>query len=361
MRGLQAWLLVCCAAALPAQDLVVRAGTIFTGESSALTPGAILITAGKIASIGKEVAQPEGATIIDLPQAFVAPGFIDCGTSLALKRGSAEDERAFLPNYRVAESLNLDDPAVLRHLQCGVTTFLSLPPDTNPLAGRAAVLSGSPRGGVNVLRADAGLVASLREGAWTRERSVSSLVGALEAFEGTELEGLRTGSSAGLLLLTSSGRELLAATKVQALAQAPAIWFLAADADECVLPAKETARAIVLGPVLPALHDRHLDLPRTIMAAGHRLAFQTTAPRHGGATLRLAAITATQHGVDRDDALRALTHTAAEVLGVADRVGSLASGKEGDLVIFDRHPLDARARLLYVVQDGALVDLTKEN
>lgn len=353
--------LFACTALLSAQDLVVRAGTVLTGEGDPLSPGAILISGGKIASIGREVALPAGATEIDLPTAFVAPGFIDCGTHLAVQRGVVEDERGFLPRFKVAENLALEDRAVMRHLKHGVTTFLSLPPDANPLAGRAAVLSGSARGGVSVLRADAGGVASLREGAWLRERAVTSLVGALQAFETTELDGLRAASAEGLHLLTNSAREQQAAAKVQALANVPATWFLAANADDFVMPAKDAARGVVLGPVLPALHDRHLDLPRRILEAGLTLGFQTAAPRHDGATLRLAAITATQHGVERDAALAALTSGAAKLLGVADKTGTLTSGKEGDLVIFDRHPLDPRARLLHVVQDGSVVDLSRED
>ncbi len=353
--------LLACAAFLSAQDLVVRAGTVITGDGAALSPGAILISGGKIASIGREVALPAGTTELDLPTAFVAPGFIDCGTNLAVQRGVVEDERGFLPQYRVGENLALEDRAVLRHLKSGITTFLSLPPDANPLAGRAAVLSGPARGGVSVLRSDAGGVASLREGAWLRERQVTSLVGALQAFATAELDGLRAASAEGLLLLTSSAREQQAAGRVQTLANVPATWFIAANADDFVMPPKETSRGVVLGGVLPQLHDRHLDLPRRILEAGHTLGFQTAAPRYEGATLRLAAITATQHGVEREAALAALTSGAAKLLGVADKTGTLAPGKEGDLVIFDRHPLDPRARLLHVVQDGSVVDLARED
>ena len=50
-------------------------------------------------------------------------------------------------------------------------------------------------------------------------------------------------------------------------------------------------------------------------------------------------------GLDRDRALRALTIDAAEILGVADRVGSLEPGKMANVVIWNGDPLEIRTPL----------------
>ncbi len=68
--------------------------------------------------------------------------------------------------------------------------------------------------------------------------------------------------------------------------------------------------------------------------------------------LPLAAALAVKGGLDRDQALRAITLTAAEVLGVADRIGSLAAGKDADVVVFDGDPLDYRTHVKAVVVGG---------
>ena len=52
--------------------------------------------------------------------------------------------------------------------------------------------------------------------------------------------------------------------------------------------------------------------------------------------LALSAGLAVKGGLDRATALRAVTLTAAEVLGVADRVGSLEPGKDADVVVLER-------------------------
>ena len=69
-------------------------------------------------------------------------------------------------------------------------------------------------------------------------------------------------------------------------------------------------------------------------AAGVRVAL-TTAGRSPGATrwLSLSAAAAIAGGLDREKALAAITSRAAEVLGVADRVGTLAAGKDADVLI----------------------------
>src|SRR5699024_10167810 len=64
------------------------------------------------------------------------------------------------------------------------------------------------------------------------------------------------------------------------------------------------------------------------------------------------AALAVKHGSAPADALRAITLNPAEVLGVADRIGSLAPGKDADLVLWDGDPLDVRIRTLRVWQAG---------
>jgi imidazolonepropionase-like amidohydrolase len=52
------------------------------------------------------------------------------------------------------------------------------------------------------------------------------------------------------------------------------------------------------------------------------------------------------------DALRAITLHPARVLGLEDRIGSLAPGKDADLVLWEGDPLDVRHRALRVWQEG---------
>jgi imidazolonepropionase-like amidohydrolase len=58
--------------------------------------------------------------------------------------------------------------------------------------------------------------------------------------------------------------------------------------------------------------------------------------------------------MERIDALKAVTINGAELLKIDDRVGSLAPGKDGDLVVFDGDPLSTFAHVLYTIVDGKI-------
>jgi len=60
-------------------------------------------------------------------------------------------------------------------------------------------------------------------------------------------------------------------------------------------------------------------------------------------------------GMDKDMALRAVTLTPAEILGVANRIGSLQVGKDADIVILSGHPLDSFSQVEMVLIEGKTV------
>jgi hypothetical protein len=72
--------------------------------------------------------------------------------------------------------------------------------------------------------------------------------------------------------------------------------------------------------------------------------------------LRWIAALAVGHGLDREAALRAITLGPAQAFDVGDRIGSLESGKDADVLVFDGDPLDTSSRLLQVVAQGRIVE-----
>ena len=59
-------------------------------------------------------------------------------------------------------------------------------------------------------------------------------------------------------------------------------------------------------------------------------------------------------GLDRETALRAITITAAEVIGAADRLGSVEVGKDADFSLFKGDPLDISVTPELVSVGGAI-------
>ena len=76
-------------------------------------------------------------------------------------------------------------------------------------------------------------------------------------------------------------------------------------------------------------------------------------PRGGPITdLRFSAVLAHRAGLDRASALRAITDGAADALGLGERLGRIAPGRDADFVLWNSDPLSIGARPLEVIVDG---------
>ncbi len=92
-----------------------------------------------------------------------------------------------------------------------------------------------------------------------------------------------------------------------------------------------------------------------ISLASFSRGFGPFGPGVAGQWLLIDASIARGHGMSQADVLRAVTLSPAEVLGVADRMGSLEVGKDADVVVFDGDPLSIRTWATRVYVGGRLV------
>jgi imidazolonepropionase-like amidohydrolase len=84
-------------------------------------------------------------------------------------------------------------------------------------------------------------------------------------------------------------------------------------------------------------------------------AFSTLAPAGTGKWLLIDAALAAGYGMTDDQVLKAVTLVPAQILGVADRVGSLEVGKDADVVVLDGPPLSVKTWVQRVYVNGELV------
>jgi len=105
----------------------------------------------------------------------------------------------------------------------------------------------------------------------------------------------------------------------------------------------------------PELKNSTFKNPAILSKAGIKFGITTDHPVVPLQYLPLCAALACKNGMDRNEALRAITIYPAEILGVADRVGSIAVGKDADLVLFDRDPFDIMSEVKGVWIDGKAV------
>jgi len=123
---------------------------------------------------------------------------------------------------------------------------------------------------------------------------------------------------------------------------------------------------VIVGNVLSMPRDSepfdvNYRTPQRLHEAGVRFAI---VPRTGGRdagharNLPWVAAKAVAYGLPADAALKALTLWPAEILGVADRLGSIEPGKDGTLIVTDGDPLDGRTSVHQAFIRGRPVDLT---
>jgi imidazolonepropionase-like amidohydrolase len=103
------------------QALVVKAGTIWVGNGSIVSDGAVLIEDGKIRAVGQRVPQPPFAHVIDAGHdGFVTPGFIDAHGHLGLDH----DTGSLSPEQPIHTTIGVAGREFLRVARNGVTTVM---------------------------------------------------------------------------------------------------------------------------------------------------------------------------------------------------------------------------------------------
>ncbi len=117
---------------------------------------------------------------------------------------------------------------------------------------------------------------------------------------------------------------------------------------------------VILGPLFgdrgkPELAHHDITTPRVLHESGIRFAICSDHPENPIQYLPLTAGLAVRGGLSRDEALRAITINAAEILGASDRIGSIEVGKDADFSLFDGDPLNVTAVPALVCVSGKIV------
>ncbi len=392
------------AAPAPADgDLLVRAGTVLPVDGPPIRDGAVLCRGGKIAAVGTRTAvgEPAGVEVLDLgPHAFLLPGLVAAASGLGAPGAGGPESVA--PEIRALDGFDWFRPQT-RALAGGVTTAYLDAPRRRVVGGQGAVVkTAGASAEARTLVASAGLHGAVGDPARnppplfeapsspdpvlhpllpvrpqapaTRAAAVGLLRDALARGKGAAPGGTDPGLAA--LAEVAAGRSPLRlhadeAADVRAalaLAAESGVRLVLAGARDGHLLADDIARAgaavVFVSPVVPGRIDQGDD-PVEARARAEAMATPAALAERGVACalaaddaalpdLLLVAAAHVRAGLAPDRALRAVTLDAARVLGVDGRVGSLAPGKDGDLVAFSGDPFDVRSTAVATVVDGVV-------
>jgi len=136
----------------PSKTTLIKNATVFTATGPRITGGSVLLRDGKIVAVGKDIAAPADAVVIDGAGKYVTPGIIDTHSHLGVysapgTEANSDGNEATRPStaYVWAEhSVWPQDPQFPRDLAGGVTTLQVLPGSANLIGGRSAVLKVVP-------------------------------------------------------------------------------------------------------------------------------------------------------------------------------------------------------------------------
>lgn len=129
-----------------AETILIKNATVWTNEKEGILPNTdVLVTNGKITSIGKNL-NSAGARVIDGTGKYLTPGIIDEHSHIAVASIN-EGGQSVTSEVRIADNLDPDDVDIYRQLAGGVTTSHILHGSANTIGGQTQLIK--LRWGVN--------------------------------------------------------------------------------------------------------------------------------------------------------------------------------------------------------------------
>lgn len=359
-------------------------------ENREIKNGYIIVENHTITAVGemRDCPSVPDAEIIDAGGRLITPGLIDAHSHIGMWEDSLcfegddgnEDTDPCTPQLRAIDAINPLDRAFSEAFAAGITTVISGPGSANPIGGQfAAIKTYGKRIDDMVIKAPVGMKIALGENpksayneksqtpttrmataAIIRENFYKALeyANTLEKYNKTpdEEEKPEYDAKCEALIPVLRGELPLHAHAHRAddiftairIAKEFGLKLVLVHCTEGHLIAdelKDDRYPMLLGPILtdrskPELKNQSEAAPGILSKCGLKTAIITDHPETPEKYLTLCAAMAVKHGMTRTEALRAVTINPAEICGISDRVGSIETGKDSDIIIWNGDPLD---------------------
>ncbi|MGK6350770.1 amidohydrolase family protein [Parapedobacter sp. DT-150] len=373
-----------------AEAVLIKNATVWTNETDGIVEnGDVLLAGGKIKAVGKNLSAG-GATVIDGTGKHVTPGIIDEHSHIAVSRGVNEGSHSVTAEVRIADVLNSEDINIYRQLAGGVTTSHLLHGSANSIGGQSQLIKlrwGENPEGLKFGENDGFIKFALGENVKQSNWGIT----------GTRFPQTRMGVEQVFYDAFTRAKEY----KARTAANDPTLRRdLTLDALVEILDKKRfiTCHSYVQSEINMLMHvsDSMGFTVNTFthILEGYKLADEMASRQIAGASFAdwwaykmevqeaipynaylmhkrnvLTAINSDDAemarrlnqeagkavkygGVSEEEALKMVTLNVAEILHVADRVGSLAPGKDADIVIWSDKPLSIYAKAEKTFVDG---------
>lgn len=407
------------------QNATGRAGTfaivgarIVTVSGATIENGTVVIQNGKIAAVGANVSVPAGAERIDGKGLSVFPGMIDAATNMGLAEitggvaGSVDltEIGQMNANTKAIKGIHPHSAHINVTRVNGITTVLS-GPTGGLISGQTALinLNGSTADEmavvpihsliINFPRVAGGgggggfggppPVTDLNEAVRRRDAQVEELkkifrdaenyLRARDAYAKDKtlphvpvdqrldamapyIRGQRP-----IIFTSERERDIRAVAKFVGEMKVKGIIVGGQEAWKAADDLKKNNVSVIYTniyslPVRPDdAYDYLYEAPSKLAQAGVKFCIATGDTGPSSRDLPYQAGIAGAFGLSKDDALKSVTMYPAEVLGVADRMGSIDVGKMANIVVADGDILDARTSIKHLFINGRMLPLTSRH
>lgn len=395
MNRLTAVAALLLASPLSAAPTAITGATVWTMVGEKPLQGAtIIIDQGRIVSVSVAAQVPEGALRIDASHRIVTPALVDASTQIGLGEvgGIDEERRGRVDSgplgaaFNVAYGFDPEDQSLSQARADGIAWALIDPDGSGnaPFDGTAALVRLDSRhpsvqqsraamlvtiGGRSAARVGGSTAAAwqLLRNALDEARNYQPLLPSSELINHLDAAALKPVLEGAIPLIIQCDR---LADIEQAIAVArdyhlKVVLFGGAEAWAAARELADAQISVILDPLatLPDDYDRigsRPDSAALLAAAGVRLAFSVSAQGiyrtwDAGPAMREGAGLAVASGLPYVLGLRAITSSAAQLIGLPANAGTLVPGARADLVIWDGDPLEPSSAPSVVMIGGEKV------
>ena len=402
----------------PRGTFAIRNARIVTVSGPDIENGTVVIRDGKIEAVGANVTVPTGAQTIDGNGLSVYPGMIDAGTNMGLvevpqgANGTVDTTEVgeLNPNAKSIIAVNPHSAHIAVTRVEGITNALTAPtgglisgqaalinllgtaPKEMAVVPQVALVINYPRigfGGGGFGGFQQQQTANLSDILAANERQVDQI---RKMLRDAEAYGRAQDAYAKDKSLPRPDRNVVLEPLVPYVRGEQPVMFRA-DREAEIRGAIKFAEEMKLKPIilggndawkvanllkeknvpviltgilsLPLREDDPYDAlyenPAKLQAAGVRFCLSTGDPGAEARNLAQYAGMAAAFGLSKADAVKAVTLYPAQIMNVADRLGSIEAGKMANLVVTDGDLLEIRSRIRYLFIDGRPVVLTSRH
>lgn len=370
-------------------QIAVKGETVYTMAGDPITNGVVLIKDGKIEAVGPaaSVSIPPNYRVINAK--VVTPGLIDAHTVIGLNGylNQPHDQMAldggasFQPELRATDSYNAEEKLIEVVRQYGVTTIHTGHQPGALASGQTMIAKTT---GKNVDEATivpvAMIAVTLGPGAnasgrspGTRAKQASMLRTELIKAQENEVKtdkpkDLKSQIMARvirreipLLVTAEAAQDIMTAIRIAKEFNIKIVLDGAADGHMLIKEIKDSGFPVIVHATMarPGGERANLSLENAskLRAAGISIALQSGFEGYVPKTriILFEAAMAAANGLSQRDALASITIDAAKILGIDNRVGSIAVGKDADIAMYDGDPFEWTSHCTGVIVNGKVV------